>query len=47
MNPHFVEVMNVCISKIIDPKFISGGYSTMAQDAVTDITQHCDKANLK
>jgi len=39
--------MNLCISKILEVEFINGGFISFAQDAVNDITQHCDNTGLK
>lgn len=47
LNEFFVDVINTCISKVLEPQFIDLGYSTMTQDSVNDITQFCDSFGLR
>lgn len=47
LNNNFKDILSYCINKILSKEFIQGGYLTGAQDAVNDITQHCDYKNLK
>jgi hypothetical protein len=35
------------MERILDQKFIAGGYAVPSQDALNDIVQYCDNKNLK
>ena len=47
MNTKFVEIINICILRILDQRFIAGGYIIPAQDSLNDVVQYCDNQNLK
>jgi hypothetical protein len=47
MNNQFMEIITICMQRILDQKFIAGGYAVQAQDSLNDVIQYCDNKNLK
>jgi hypothetical protein len=47
MNYQFKEIVEVCMGRILDQRFIAGGFVIPAQDALNDVVQYCDYKSLK
>jgi hypothetical protein len=47
MNYQFKEIIEICMQRILDQKFMAGGYAIPAQDALNDVVQSCDCSNLR
>lgn len=37
-----MDIINICMQRILDQKFIAGGYVIPTQDSLNDVVQHCD-----